>query len=518
MADKITDAKQQQASATAQQINIAAAKELASYVRSTLGPMGMDKMLVDTAMNSVVTNDGATILKETKITHPTAKMIVEVAQSQEENCYDGTTSSVVLTGELMRQAEDLLSRKIHPTKIAKGYVIAGKRAEELLDDITIDVTDELLYEVARTAMTGKTAETEKDALARICVEVAQATTLDNISITRRSGGKISESLAISGILVDREKVHHNMPDVVEGAKIALIDVDITLPEFAQQIQVQVSDNTAVQEFIESRKDQLIDIADQILSSGATAVFCMRDIDRFIQEHFAKKGIYAARRVARSDIESISKATNARIISSIDELTEDDLGSADRIEEVQVGDKPLVKVTGTPTSEAVSVLIRAPTQHVVDEVKRAFDDAVGVVSVAYENGKVLPGGGASYLYLSKELKEYASTIGGREQMAVEAFANTLEIIPSALAENSGLDPLDTLIALRQAHTTEGGSTKGVNVEDGGYIDMIENGVVEPLEVVAQAIVSASNIAAQILRIDNIIEMRAESQFGDDDFDY
>jgi chaperonin GroEL (HSP60 family) len=516
--NEAVDGKQNAPTVTAHQINISIAKQVAGLVKSTLGPYGMDKEMVDAAGEVVMTNDGATILKETKLNHPSAKIITEVARTQEENCYDGTTTSVVITGELMDKAQGLLNQKIHPTRIAKGFALANRKAQEILPNMAVDVTDEILKTVASTAMTGKTAEVDGDHLSSVCVEVANATTLDNISIVKRSGGRVSESIAIAGILVDREKSHHNMPDVVEDAKVALIDVDITLPEFAQQVQIQVQDNTAVQEFIESRKDQLHGIAKGITDSGATVILCMRDIDRYIQEYFAKHGVYAARRVARSDLEAVSKSTGARIVSAIDDLTPEDLGTSAKVEEIKVGEKPLIKLTGNKSDAAVSVLIRGPTQSATDEISRAFDDAVGVTTIAIEDGKVVPGGGAPFLFLSKELKEYANSVGGREQLAITAFAEALEVIPSALAENSGLDPLDTLIALRHLHSSESGSVYGVDVEEGGGKNMLEAGVIEPTRVVAQAIESATNIASQLLRIDNIIEMHSAKEIGDDGFNY
>ena len=515
--NEAVDGKQNKPTVTAHQINISIAKQVAGLVKSTLGPYGMDKEMVDAAGEVVMTNDGATILKETKLNHPSAKIITEVARTQEENCYDGTTTSVVITGELMDKAQGLLNQKIHPTRIAKGFALANRKAQEILPNMAVDVNDDILKTVAGTAMTGKTAEIDGDHLSSVCVEVANAT-LDNISIVRRSGGRVSESIAIAGILVDREKSHHNMPDVVEDAKVALIDVDITLPEFAQQVQVQVQDNTAVQAFIESRKEQLHGIAKGITDSGATVILCMRDIDRYIQEYFAKHGVYAARRVARSDLEAVSKSTGARIVSAIDDLSAEDLGTSGKVEEIKVGEKPLIKLTGNKSDAAVSVLIRGPTQSATDEISRAFDDAVGVTTIAIEDGKVVPGGGAPFLFLSKELKEYANSVGGREQLAITAFAEALEVIPSALAENSGLDPLDTLIALRHLHSSESGSVYGVDVEEGGGKNMLEAGVMEPTRVVAQALESATNIASQLLRIDNIIEMHSAKEIGDDGFNY
>lgn len=512
------DAKQQKTTVTAHEINISVAKQLGDLVRSTLGPYGMDKEMVDSAGKVMMTNDGASIIKEAAFNHPTATIISEIARTQDENCYDGTTSVIVINAELMEKAKELLAMDIHPTRVAKGYNLANNKAQELLDEVSIDVDEEVLLQVAKTAMTGKSVETDDATLASICVDVTSSTTIDNVSILRRPNGKVSDSIAIAGILVDREKVHHNMPSSIDDAKIALIDVDITLPEFANTIQVQVQDNEAVKEFIESRKGQLHEIANKILATGANVVFCMRDIDGFISEFFAKHGIYAARRVAKSDLEAVSKATGARIVSSIDELNSDDLGTSGLLEEVMVGDKPIIKLTDNQTNEAVSVLLRAPTQHVVDEVARAFADAIGVVSVAIDDQKVLAGGGAPYLYLSKELKEYANSVGGREQMAVTAFAEALEIIPSSLAKNSGLDPLDTLIALRQLHTGGSVGIFGVDVEEGGGKDMREAGVLEPQRVVSQALQSASNVASQLLRIDNIIEMVKGPEIGEDGFNY
>lgn len=514
MTEQVTDANQKQ-QATAQQVNIFAAKEIANFVRSTLGPMGMDKMLVDQAGDTVVTNDGATILRTMNVTHPTAKMIIEVARTQEENCYDGTTSSIILTGELMKQAEGLLAKKIHPTMIVKGFKLAANQAEEYLENLTID---EDLLSVAKTAMTGKSAETDKDVLAQICVDVAQAAKLSDISVIKRAGAKVGDSAAIAGLLIDKSMVHHAMPETIQDAKIALIDVDVTLPDFAQQMQVQVSNNDAVEEFITKRKVQLQALAERVISSGANVLLCLRDIDKLATEHLAKHGIYAARRVAKSDMEAVAKATNARIVSDIDNITASDLGTADLFQEVHVGDEPLIKITGTPNSTAVSVLLRAPTKHVVDEIGRAFDDAVGVVSLAYSNGKMLAGGGSSFMYLSRMLKQFASTVGGRSQMAVEAFAEALEIIPATLAENSGLDPLDTLIELRTAHSSDDSTTYGVNVYEGGVIDMLAEGVVEPFSVVSQAIQSASETAAMILRIDNIITAKKLAEIGEDGFQY
>jgi chaperonin GroEL (HSP60 family) len=515
--EQVSNAQQSQG-ANARELCIHIAKEMSDLVKHTLGPMGLDNMLVDPANKCVITNDGATIFRESDIDHAVAKVIMQVARTQEETCHDGTTTGIILTGELMNQAAILLKKKIHPTKIAMGYQIAAQKAEEFLLEMGVKADDDMLNLVAQTAMTGKSAEKEKEHLADICVNVAQSTSLDNINIIRRPGGRISDSVAIAGLLVNREKCHHDMPDEVKNAKIALIDVDISLPEFAEKLQVQVRDNIAVQQFIESRKEQLAEIAEVIISSGANVVLCKKDIDSFIQETFAKNGIYAARRVYGTDLELVAKSTGARIISNIDNLNEKDLGKAGLLEEIEVNDNPLIKITETPSDGAVSVLIRAPTQHVVDEIKRAFDDAIGVVSIAIEDGEVLPGGGAPYMALATRLKEYATTVGGREQMAVEAFATALEVIPMTLAENSGLDPLDAIIALRKAHSEDNGWQYGVNVEDGGCLNMLEVKVIEPKRIVSQAIRSATDTASQLIRIEKIISAKKGSEIGDDGFEF
>ena len=515
--EQATNAQQSQG-ASARELCIHIAKEMNDLVKHTLGPMGLDNMIVDPAKNCVITNDGATIFRETAIDHAVAKVIMHVARTQEENCYDGTTTGIILTGELLNQAASLLKKKIHPTKIAIGYQLAAQKVEEYLLEMGVEATDDMLNLVAQTALTGKSAESDKEHLANICVDVSQSTTLDNINIVHRPGGRIADSVAISGLLVSREKCHHDMPSMIEDPKIALIDVDISLPEFAEKLQVQVTDNDAVQQFIASRKEQLAEIADTIIASGANVVLCKRDIDSLIQEIFSQKGIFAARRVYESDLELVSKSTGGKIVSNIDNLTSEDLGTAGLLEEIQVNDKPLIKLTDTPTNEAVSVLIRAPTQHVVDEIKRAFDDAIGVVSIAHEDGQVLPGGGAPYMALATKLKEYAKTVGGREQMAVEGFATALEVIPMTLAENSGLDPLDAIIALRKAHTEENGWQSGVNVEEGGCLNMLDSKVIEPKRVVAQAIRSATDTAAQLIRIEKIITGKGAAEIGQDGFEF
>lgn len=517
MSEKVNDARQQ-AGASARTVCIDIARQLSDIVKHTLGPSGLDNMLVDQAKDVVITNDGATIMKESDIDHPVAKVIMDVARTQEEQCFDGTTSSIILTGALMEEASTLLKNKIHPTKISIGYQIAAIKAEELLLDMGIKVDEALLDKVAQTAMTGKSAEADKEHLAAICVEVAMAAPLEDINIVRRPNGKIRDSTAIAGLLIDGQKASHEMPDAVEDPKIGLIAADIDIPDYAQSLNVQVTNNSEVQQFIEGRNAQLVEMAQSILDTGMNVLFCSRDIHPAIIETFATQGLYLVRRVRRSDMEALANATGARIVVNVDTISKKDLGTSKLLEEVNIGERPMVKLTGTPKDSTVSVLVRAPTQHVVDEIKRAFDDAIGVVSIAYEDQAVVPGGGAPYLTLSANLKEYAATVGGREQMAVEAFANALEVIPKTLAENSGLDPIDALIALRKAHTQENGWKYGINVNDGSACDMIEANVVEPKRVAAQAIRSAADISSQLIRIEKIITAKRRAEIGDDDFEY
>ena len=517
MAENVSDAKQQ-VGASAREVCIHIAQQLGDIVKHTLGPSGLDNMLVDNAKEVVITNDGATIMKESDIDHPVAKVIMDVARTQEEQCFDGTTSSIILTGELMQQAKTLLNNKIHPTKISLGYQIAAIKAEEFLLDMGMEASAEVLDMVAQTAMTGKSAEADKEHLAKICVEVAQAAPLKDINIVRRPNGKIRDSLAISGLLIDGAKASHEMPDAIESAKIGLIAADIDIPDYAQQLQVQISDNDGVQDFIQGRNAQLLGISEKLKETGMNVLFCARDIHPAIIEDLASSNVYVVRRVRRSDMEALANATEARIVVNVETISKKDLGDSRLLEEILIGERPMIKITGTPNESTVSVLVRAPTQHVVDEIKRAFDDAIGVVSIALEDKSVLPGGGAPYMLLSLKLKEYAATVGGREQMAVEAFANALEIIPKTLAENSGLDPIDAMIALRKAHTESDGWKYGINVGDGSAIDMLEANVVEPKRVSAQAIRSAADISSQLIRIEKIITAKRRAEIGEDGFDF
>ena len=516
---------------SAQSNNIAAAKAVADSVRSTLGPKGMDKMLVDSMGDVVITNDGATILKEMDIEHPAAKMIIEVAKTQEQHCYDGTTSAVVLSGELLKRSEDLIEQNVHPTVICEGFRLAAEKAISLLDGhgISTNDNDAILLEVAKTSLTGKSAGAVKSFMADICVRAVNAVgvvdegerivDLSDIKVEKRQGGSIKDSTLIDGILLDKERVHAGMPRSINDAKIALINSAVEVKKTEVDAKIQITDPNQLASFLAEEENYIRGLVEKITASGANVLICQKGIDELAQHYLSKAGVFTIRRAKKSDMEALSKATGAQIVTNMDDLSAQDLGHAARVEERKIGESDMTFVTGCPEAKSVSVLLRGGTEHVVDEIRRAFDDAVGVVSVAWEDGAVLTGGGSVLAALSRDLRTYAETIGGREQMAIEAFASALEIIPRTLAENAGLDPVTTLIALRKAHA-DGASHAGINVYEGGVVDMKDGNVLEPLRVVEQAIQSATETAIMILRIDDVISSKglsmADGFGGDGDF--
>ena len=501
---------------SAQSNNIAAAKAVADAVRTTLGPKGMDKMLVDSMGDVVITNDGATILKEMDIEHPAAKMIIEVAKTQEQHCFDGTTSAVVIAGELLKRSEDLIEQNVHPTVICEGFRLASDKAVELLDAHSIDAETSTLHEVAKTALTGKSAGAVKAFLADICVDAVQAVAreddgevvvdLDDVKVEKKQGGSIKDSTLVDGIILDKERVHSGMPRSVSDAKIALINSAIEVKKTEVDAKIQITDPSMLAQFLEEEENYLRSLVDKIQAAGANVVICQKGIDDLAQHYMSKAGLFAVRRAKKSDMEALAKATSGRIVTNIDDLGSDDLGHAAKVDERKIGESDMVFVTGCSDAKSVSVLLRGGTEHVVDEIRRAFDDAIGVVSVAREDGAVLTGGGSVLASLSRDLRAYAEGIGGREQMAIEAFAGALEVIPRTLAENAGLDPVNTIIEVRKAHA-EGKSSYGVNVFEGGVMDMRVANVLEPVRVVEQAIQSATETAVMILRIDDVISSRA-----------
>ncbi len=500
--------------------NIAAAKAVADAVRSTLGPRGMDKMLVDSLGDVVITNDGVTILKEIDIENPAAKMLVEVAKTQDEEAGDGTTTAVILAGELLKKAEDMIEQNIHPTVIASGYRLASDRAREILEKVATSVAikdADALQKVAITAMASKSSSGHKEHLADIIVKAVTTVAEqradgsyyvddDDIQIVKKQGGSIADTELVEGIIVDKERVHPGMPAEVHDAKIALVDVALEVKKTEIDAKIEITDPSQLQAFLSEEENMLRRMVEIVKKSGATVVFCQKGIDDLAQHFLAKDGIYAVRRVKKSDMEKLAKATNGKIVTKLDELSKEDIGRAKLVYEKKIGEDEMTFVTGCKNPRAISILIRGGTEHVVDEVERSTEDAHSVVACAVEDGKVIIGGGASATEISLGLRDYAATVGGREQIAIEAFADAVEIIPRTLAENAGMDPIDTLISLRKEHKA-GHKSAGVNVLAGKVSDMKKENVLEPIRVGTQAISSATDAAVMILRIDDVIAARA-----------
>ena len=499
--------------------NIAAAKAVADAVRSTLGPKGMDKMLVDSMGDVVITNDGATILKEIDIEHPAAKMVVEVAKTQDNECGDGTTSAVVLAGELLKKAETLIEQNVHPTVIANGYRLAAEESIAILKKLGIKVdsnSDKVLKNIAMTAMTGKSIGPYKEALAAITVKAVKAVSekqgkdiivdIDNIKIEKKNGGTVADTTLIQGIILDKEKVHPRMPSSIKNAKIALIDSALEIKKTEVDAKIQITDPGQLQKFLDEEERTLKKKVDLIKKSGATVVICQKGIDDLVQHFLAKEGIFAVRRVKKSDMEKLGKATGAKLVTNLEDLRASDLGKAGMVEEKKISDSDMTFVTGCKDAKSVSLLIRGGTEHVVDEADRALHDALKVTAVAMEDGTALPGGGSMEIELSLALNKYGSKVGGREQLAIEAFSKATEIIPWTLAENAGLDAIDVLIKLRSEHEGKKRKTAGIDVNTGKVVDMQKENIIEPMRVKTQAIQAASEVAIMILRIDDVIAAR------------
>jgi len=499
----------------AQHNNIMAAKAVAEAVRTTLGPKGMDKMLVDSMGDVVITNDGATILKEMDIEHPGAKMIVEVSKTQDAEVGDGTTTAAVLAGELLEKAEELLESGVHPTLIASGYRLAANQATKILETITIKVSPEdteTLEKLAATAITGKGAESYKDHLSALTVKAVRSIVeerdgkitvdIEDIKTEKRPGGSIQDSEIIEGVIVDKERVHAAMPEVIEDAKILLLSVPVELKKTETKAEIKITTPDQMQRFLDQEEAMLREIVDKVISTGANVVFCQKGMDDLAQYYLTKAGIFGMRRVKKSDMDKLARASGAKIITNIDEIEESDLGYAGLVEEKDVTGSRMTFVTGCKDSKTTSILLRGGTEHVVDGISRALEDALRVVGVALEDQMVVVGGGSPEIELALRLKEYAATLKGREQLAVMKFAESLEVIPQTLAENAGLDPIDMLVEMRSQHE-KGNKKAGLNVYTGKIEDMYENNVIEPLRIKTQAINAATEAAIMILRIDDVI---------------
>ncbi len=504
--------------------NIAAARAIADTVRTTLGPRGMDKMLVDSMGDITITNDGVTILKEVDVEHPAAKMLVEVAKTQDQQCGDGTTTAVVLAGELLKRSEYLLEQNVHPTVITRGFQLAVQQARHLLEtEIGTAVKaddDSVLIDRASTAMGSKGVFGSRDELAKIAVQAVRKISevrgdktiadVDQIKVEKRHGGTISDTALIQGIVIDKERGHPRMPGEVTHAKIALLNSALEIKKTEIEGKINIKTPNQIQGFLDEEDKTFHKMVDAIKAVGANVVVCQKGIDDVVLHYLAKQSIYAVKQVKESDLQKLARATGGKIVTGIKELTSADLGSAEKVYEEKVGDDKMTYVTGCANPRSVSILIRGGTEHVTQEVERSLHDALKVVASVIEDGVVCPGGGASEIDLAVKLRKWAGTVGGREQLAVEAFAQSLEAVPWALTENAGYDSINTLIDLRSAHDgPNANKNAGINLQDGKSADMWKLHIIEPLRVKTQALSSATEVASMILRIDDIIASKKSS---------
>ncbi|MCW3130223.1 MAG: thermosome subunit beta [Methanophagales archaeon] len=506
----------------AQSTNINAAKAVASAVRTTLGPKGMDKMLVDSLGDVVITNDGVTILKEMDIDSPAAKMMVEVAKTVDEEAGDGTTTSVVVAGELLKKAEELLEQELHPSVITSGYKLAAEKAKKVLEEIATDIdidNDEELKKIARTAITGKFAESSRDFLSEIATKAVKAIVetgyggkrvvdTDNINVEKKVGGRIGDTELVRGMALDKEIVHPGMPRKVENAKIALINAALEVKKTETSAEVKITSSDQLKGFLDEEERTMRRMAERIKESGANVVICQKGIDDVVQHYLAKEGIIAVRRAKKSDMEKLERATGGKIVTAVDEISGSDLGHAGWVEERKIAGDKMLFIQECENPHAVSIVLRGGTEHVVDEVERALHDMLRVVGCIIEDGKAVAGGGAVETELALRVREYSASLKGREQLAVENFAASVEIIPRTLAENSGLDPIDKLVELKAAHE-RGEKNAGLDAYSGKIVDMWQGGVIEPLRTKKQSLESAVEAATMILRIDDVIASKRET---------
>jgi thermosome len=480
-------------------------------------------MLIDSLGDITITNDGATILDEIDVQHPAAKMMIEVAKTQDDEVGDGTTTAVIMAWELLKRAEELLEQNIHPSIIISGYQKASEKALETLEDLAIDVDledRETLMKLATTSMRSKAVSLARTHLANVSIDAIKQiieerdgeviADVENVQIVKKEGKSLEETELVKGIIIDKEVVHSGMPNKVEGAKIALVDsaLEVEKTEFDAEIRIRSPDS--IKAFLDQEAEMLKKMVDRVSDSGANVLFCQKGIDDVAQHFLAKSGILAIRRVKKSDMEKLAKATGGKIVSNLNDLKETDLGACDLVNERKIGEDKMVFVEGCNDPRAVSVFIRAGLERMIDEAERTMNDALYVISDIAELPKMVPGGGAIEIELSKVVRDHARKVGGREQLAIEAFSDALEIVPRTLAENAGLDVLDTMVALKAAHEKDGGLAMGVNVFKEGIIDMLEQGVVEPMAVKVQAIKSSVEVGSMILRIDDVVAASAPSE--------
>ncbi len=500
---------------SAQRNNIQAARLIADIVKTSLGPRGMDKMLVDSMGDVTITNDGATILKEIDVQHPAAKMIIEISKTTDQEVGDGTTSATVLAGAFLEQAEELIDKDVHPTVVVDGYQEAETQALKILGEISIKIKPDdtvSLIKIAKTSLRSKLVADESESLAKIAVDailaVAEKKTkgmsvdIDNVKVEKKPGGSIRETSLIRGIVLDKEVVHSGMPKRVENAKIALVDSALEIEKTEISAEIRISSPEQMKSFMDEENRMLKGMADKVAQSGANVVICQKGIDDIAQHYLAKQGILAVRRAKQSDMTKLAKATDGRVVSNLEELSADDLGSAALVEERKLEEDKWVFVEGCKNPKAVSILVRGGSQRIVDEAERSIHDALMVVKDVVEKPAIVAGGGAPEAHMAQEIRRWAATLSGRRQLAAQKFADALEAIPLALAENAGMDTIDTLVELR-ASQGEGKTWSGVDVLAGKVGDMYKQDVIEPVAVKEQIIKSATEAACMIIRIDDVI---------------
>ena len=509
----------------AQRSNIMAAKIVAEIVRSTIGPRGMDKMLVAGMGDIVITNDGATIMKEMDVQNPAAKMIVEIAKTQDSEVGDGTTTAVVLAGELLAGAETLLDKDVHPNAIIDGYRDAAGKAQEILEKIAIAIKpddDARLKQVAMTSLNTKGIFGSQNRFAELAVEAVMQVTeknngkvkadIDLVKVMKKHGKSLEESELVNGIIIDKEVSHSQMPKSVTGAKIALLNAKLEIEKTETDAKININKPEEMYQFIQEEEKLLRDMADQVAKTGANVLFTEKSVDDEVLSLLAKKGILTIKNISSSDMEKLAKATGGSVVGTTRDLSKEALGYAKTVEEVKIGDDKLVYVREAKNPKAVTIMIRGGSEHVVDEAERSLHDALSVVRNAVEDGKIVAGGGAPEIELSKRLREYAIKVGGREQLAVTAFAEALESIPVAIAQNAGINPIDILVDLKSKHNTLQNIWFGVNTKTGKAADMLKMDVVEPLRVKTQVIKSAVEAVTMILRVDDVFASKGGSSPG------
>jgi len=511
----------------ARRSNMMAAQVISEVLKTTLGPRGMDKMLIDSLGDITITSDGATVLDEIDVQHPAAKMMIEVAKTQDDEVGDGTTTAVIFAGELLSKAEELLEENIHPSLIISGYQKAAEKALEVLAEASIDVDMEdmeTLMKLSNTSIRSKTVSSERDHLSKIVIDAIKQiieerdgkiiADVDNVQIVKKEGQGLEQTQLILGLVIDKEAVHAGMPKKIKEAKIALLDAALEVKKTEIDAEIRITNPDSIKKFLDSESDMLKKKVDQVVETGANVVFCQKGIDDVAQHFLAKAGVLAVRRVKKSDMEKLAKATGGKTVNNLVDLTKEDLGSCGLVEERKIGDDRMVFVEECSDPRSVAIFVRAGLERMLDEAERSLNDALYVISDIAETPKMVAGGGSIELELAKAVRDYAPQVGGREQLAVEAFADALEIVPRTLAINAGLDILDTMVDMKAAHAKSDGAYMGVNVYDEGVVDMLQEGVVEPMVVKQQVIKSGVEVASMILRIDDVIAAKSGGGPGGD----